>query len=114
MKILPNLILSKKKLHIVSDFNINLYQNQNHAGFKNDTHVSTTVSSDAINYLKFCKMFGLTQIIKFPTHIASSSTPSFITQGKLTELKLQVYTKKLNSVHVRITWLTFRKTLCGK
>ena len=114
MKILPNLILSKKKLHIVSDFNINLYQNQNHAGFKNHTHVSTTVSSDAINYLKFCKMFGLTEIIKSPTHIACSSTSSFVALGKLTELKLQVYTKSSNSVHAIITWLTFTKTLCGK
>ena len=58
----------KKELYIFRVFNINLYQNQHYAGRKKNTPVSTTVSNDAKNYLKFCTMFGLTQIIKSPTH----------------------------------------------
>ena len=36
--------------------------------------MSKTVSNDVKNYLKFCTMFGLTQIIKSPTRITCSST----------------------------------------
>ena len=48
----------KKELYILGDFNMNLYQNQNHTECKNNTLVSLE------NYLQFCTMFGLTQIIK--------------------------------------------------
>ena len=41
---------------------------------QNNTLVSTTVSNDVKNYLPICTMFGLSQIIKSPTHITSSST----------------------------------------
>ena len=64
----------KKELYILGDFNINLYQNQNHTGCKNNTLVSATVSNDVKNYLEFCTMFGLTQLIKSPTRITCSST----------------------------------------
>ena len=46
----------KKELYILGDFNINLYQNQNHTGCKNNTLVSTTVSNDVKNFLQFCTM----------------------------------------------------------
>ena len=36
----------KKELYILGDFNINLYQNQNHTGCKNNTLVLATVSND--------------------------------------------------------------------
>ena len=64
----------KKELSILCDFNINLYQNQNHTGCKNNTPVSATVSNDIKNYLQFCTMFGFRQIIKSPTRITYSST----------------------------------------
>ena len=64
----------KNKLYILGDFNINFYQNQNQAECKNNTLVSATVTNDAKNYLQFCTMFGLTQIIKSPTRITCSST----------------------------------------
>ena len=51
-----------------------MYQNQNHARFKSNTLVSATVSNDAKNYLQFCTMFGITQIIKSPTCITCRST----------------------------------------
>ena len=85
-----------------------MYQNQNHARCKNK------------NYLQFCTMFGLTQIVKYPTRITFSSTslidhifasfPERISQecvinvglsdhqlialGKLVELKMKLCTKK--------------------
>ena len=104
----------KKELYILGDFNIYLYQNQNHTGYKKHTLVSLTVSNDVKNYLQFCAMFNLTQIIKSPTRIICSSTSlidhilaslperisyflnvSFIALGKLVELKLEVCTKKI-------------------
>ena len=39
-----NLDTMKKKLYILGDININLHQNQNHAGCKDNTLVSATVS----------------------------------------------------------------------
>ena len=71
----PNLDTLKKQLYILGDFNINLYQNQNHTGCKNNTLVVATVSNYAKNYLQFCTMLGLTQIIKSPICISCSSTP---------------------------------------
>ena len=62
----------KKELYILRDFNINLYQN--HTGCKSNTLVSATVSNDVKNYLQFCTMFGITQIIKSPTRITCGST----------------------------------------
>ena len=59
----------KKELCIHGDFNINLYQNQNHTGCKNNNLVSATASNDVKSYLQFCTMFALTQIIKSPTCI---------------------------------------------
>ena len=64
----------KKELYIVGDFNINLYHNQNHTGCNNNTLVLVTVSDDVKNYLQFCTMFGLTQIINSPTCITCSSS----------------------------------------
>ena len=75
MKVLPNLLDTlKKELYVHGDFNINLYQDQNHTGCKSNTLVSATVSNDVKNYLQFCTMFGLTQIIKSPIRITCSST----------------------------------------
>ena len=42
----------KKELYILGDFNINLYQNQNHTGYKNNNLVSATVSNDVINFVQ--------------------------------------------------------------
>ena len=47
---------------------------QNYAECKSNTLVPATVSNDVKNYLQFCTMFGLTQIIKSPTRITCSST----------------------------------------
>ena len=52
---------------------MNLYQSQNHTGCKNNNLVSATVSNDVKNYLQFCKMFGLTQIINSATRLTCSS-----------------------------------------
>ena len=51
-----------------------MYQNQNHAGCKNNTLVSAVASNDVKNFLQFCSMFGSTQITKSPTRIICSST----------------------------------------
>ena len=126
----------KKELYILRDFNINLYQN--HTGCKSNTLVSATVSNDVKNYLQFCTMFGITQIIKSPTRITCGSTslidhilaslPDRISQEvvmnlglsdhqliycirNLVGLKLKVCTKKSNSGHLRITQLMLIKTL---
>ena len=74
MKIFAKLDTLKKELYILGDFNINLSQNQNHTGCKNNTLVSATISNDVKNYLQICTMFALTQIIKSPTCITCSST----------------------------------------
>ena len=66
----------KKELYILGDFNINLYQNQNHIGCKNNNLVSAAASNDVRSYIQFCTMFGSTQIIKYPTRITCSSTSS--------------------------------------
>ena len=77
MKILPNLILSKKELDSLGDFNISLHKNQNHAGCKSNILVSEKVSNDVKNFLQFCTMLELTQIIKSLTRITCSSTSLF-------------------------------------
>ena len=64
----------KKELYILGDFNINLYQNQNHTGCKNINLVTATASTDVKSYLQLCTIFGLKQIIKSPTQITCSST----------------------------------------
>ena len=64
----------KKKSYILGDLNINLYQNQNHTACKNSTLLSVTVFNDVKNYLRFCIMFGLTQITKSATRTTCSST----------------------------------------
>ena len=48
----------EKGLYILTDFNINLYQNQNHAGSKSNTLVSVTVSYDVKNCIQFWTMLG--------------------------------------------------------
>ena len=42
----------RKELYILGDFNLDLYQNQNHGGCKNML-VSATVFNDVKNYLQF-------------------------------------------------------------
>ena len=139
MKILPNLILSKENYiflvtSIQTCIRIKIMQDAK-------SLVSATVSNDVKNYLQFCTIFGLTQIIKSPARITCSSTPlidhmlvslserisqegvkmlvyqttnSFITLEKIVELKREVCTKKLNSVPLRLMWLMLIKTLRGK
>ena len=44
----------KKEIYILGDFNTNLHQNQNHAGCKINSLVSTTISNDVkINFAKY-------------------------------------------------------------
>ena len=64
----------KKELCILSDFNINLFQNEDHTGCKNNNIVSATASDNVKSYLQFCAMFGLMQILKSPTRITCTST----------------------------------------
>ena len=119
------MILSKKELHILGDFNINLHQNENQSS---NTLFTEAVSNDVTNYLQYCSIFGLIQI-ESPSHITCSSTSlidhilayaperssqegvrnvgyqttgSFIALRKLVELKLEMCTKKLNSIYLRI------------
>ena len=119
----------KKELYILGDFTINLYGNQNIAGCKSNTLVTATVSNDVKNYLQFCTMFGLTQVIKSPTRITYSSTslinhilaslPEIISQEgvinvglsnhqviyctrEITRVETGGLHKKLDSVHLRI------------
>ena len=111
----------RKDLYILSDFNINLCQNQNHAGFKSNTLVSVTVSNDVKNYLQFCTVFGLTQIVKSPTRINCSSTllidhisaslPELISQEGVINVGLSDHQ---NSVHLRIARFMLTETLWGK
>ena len=138
MKIFAKFDTLKKELYILGDFNVNLYQNQNHTRCKNNTLVSATFSNDVKNYLKFCTIFGLIQIIKFPIRMTCSSTSlidhilaSFperssqegvINVGlsdreliyctrKISRIKTEGVHKKLNSVRLRATWLMLIKTL---
>ena len=128
----------KKELYILCDFNRNLYENQNHAGCKNNTILSAAVSNDVKNYPQ---MFDLTQIIKSPTCLTCISTslidtilaslPERISQEdvinvgssghqlvyctrKISRVKTGGVHKKKNSVHLRITRLMLTKTLCRK
>ena len=111
----------RKDLYILSDFNINLCQNRNHAGFKSNTLVSVTVSNDVKNYLQFCTVFGLTQIVKSPTRINCSSTllidhisaslPELISQEGVINVGLSDHQ---NSVHLRIARFMLIETLWGK
>ena len=63
-----------EELHIVQDLNTNLYQNDLTLGedSKNIIRGTNKASSETGKYLKFCKAFGLKQLIK-------SSTPLSIT-----------------------------------
>lgn len=132
----------KKELYILGDFNINLYQKENYAGCKSNTLVLKKVSNDIKNYHQCCAMSGLTQKTKSPTRITYSSTSlinhilgsaptrisqvgvksvglsnhqlNYCTLVKLVELKLEVCTKILHSIHLRITRLMVIKMLWGK
>ena len=63
----------KKELYIIGDFNINLYQNQTHAGCK---RLSETVANDVKNYPQFCTMIGLSSQNTF-FFLKSRNTVSF-------------------------------------
>lgn len=101
-----------------------LNQNQNYSGCKSNTFVSATVSNDNKNNLQFCRIFGLTQMIKSPNRITCSSTslidhilaslPERIFQESVINViychrKISrnktggVHSKKLNSLYLRIT-----------
>ena len=60
---------TNKETYFLGDFNINLYHNGKYIICKNDTLILRSVPNDATNYHQFCKMFGLTQIIKSPTRV---------------------------------------------
>lgn len=98
-----------------------LNQNQNYSGCKSNTFVSATVSNDNKNNLQFCRIFGLTQMIKSPTCITYRSTllidhilaslPELIYQEGVINVGLSDHQ---NSVHLRIARFMLIETLWGK
>ena len=74
MKILPNLILSKKHYAFALTSSSTYMKMKNHTGCKNNTLALETISNDVKNYAQFCTIFGLTQILKSPTRITCSTT----------------------------------------
>ena len=61
--------IGKKDIHILDDFNINMYHNNRCVVRHNNTISSKFLSSDVKNYHQFCLMHGLKQLIQSPTCI---------------------------------------------
>ena len=60
--------------YILGDFNINLWQNGHYVFQKQNFLSCLSVPNDVKNYFRFCRMFGLKQLIKNPTRITCSSS----------------------------------------
>ena len=63
-----------KKLYILGDFNINMYQNNKYIVRDDNTISSRLLSSDIKNYHQFFKINGLKQLIKSSTRITCSTS----------------------------------------
>ena len=120
---------TNKESFILGNFNINLYRDGKYIICENNTLVSRSVSNDARNCHLFFKMFGLKQIIKYPTRITCrntslidhilASSPSRFSQHDV--IKVSVFdhqrifcTRKINqikagSLHKHITFRSFKK-----
>ena len=66
-----------KDSHILSNFNINMYQNNKYIVSDDNTIPSKFLSSNIKNYHQFCTMNGLKQLTKSPTY-ATCSTSTLI------------------------------------
>ena len=66
---LNSLNMLSEEWHILVDLNINLYQNTSILGGENKNIIkgANKVSSEIKKYRKFCKTFGLKELIKSPT-----------------------------------------------
>ena len=73
MQEFPSLNLESNEVYLLGDFNYNLYQNEKHI-FKNFSKLTTNVNTDIKNYIEFCSLFGLEQIIETPTRITCNSS----------------------------------------
>ena len=60
--------------YILGDFNKNLWQNGHYVFQKRNLLSCHSVSNDVKNYVDFCTMFGLKQLIESPTRITCSSS----------------------------------------
>ena len=103
-----------------------MYQNENFAGSNGNNLVSKAVFND-VKYYQFCTMFGLTQIIKYPTGISRSITlndhllasawfirpPTHLLheESKLEVGTERIKTEKYHIFHFRITRLMLIKML---
>ena len=61
--------IDKKEIHILGNFNINMYHNNRYAVRHDNTISSKFLSSDVKNYHQFCTMHGLKQLIQSPIFI---------------------------------------------
>ena len=69
----PSLNLESNEVYLLGDFNYNLYQNEKHI-FKNFSKSTINVNAEIRNYIEFCSLFGLEQIIETPTRITCNSS----------------------------------------
>ena len=61
------------EVYLLGDFNFNLYDNQK-CIFKNFARSTKSVDSETKNYIEFCLLFGLEQLILTPTRITCNSS----------------------------------------
>ena len=70
---LPSLKLESNEVYILGDFNFNLYHNEKYI-FKNFSNSTTSVNPEIKNYIEFCSLFGLEQMVQTPTRITCNSS----------------------------------------
>ena len=65
---------NNNEIYILGNFNINLYFNNSYIFQKNNLLQSQLIPSDIKKYYEFCTMFGLKQLIEFPTRVTCSNS----------------------------------------
>ena len=60
-----------REIYILGDFNIKLFSKQKYILHHRDTQ---PISLEVENYFQFCSLYGLEQLIKFPTRVTCSTS----------------------------------------
>ena len=83
------------EIYILGDFNINIFSKQKYIFHQRNTQ---SMSPEVKNYCRFCSLYGLEQLIKFPTRVTCSTSsltdhilatfPERVSQQEVTDVGL--------------------------
>ena len=70
---LPKINTSYREIYFLGDFNINLFENGKYV-FDKCSSNNKNLDSFTKKYREYCPLFGLKQLIKYPTRVTCSSS----------------------------------------